>query len=104
MSTKFGQLAFFHELKHQTRKHSSFSIPQQTTIAAFIAGFVGAVISVPFDSVKTQLQNQSQCGATKSLPLYAGMIDCFVPIVRKEGIFIFYRDFWPYFMRIAPHS
>lgn len=104
MSTNFGQLAFFSESKHQIRKYSSLSIPQQTALAAFIAGFAGAVISIPFDFVKTRLQNQSTGGASKGLPLYTGMVDCFVQVFRKEGIFRFYRDFWPYFLRIAPHS
>lgn len=104
MSTNFGQLAFFSESKHQIRQYTSLSVPQQTALAAFIAGFAGATISLPFDFVKTRLQNQSMAGSTKGLPLYTGMVDCIAQVIQREGITRFYRDFWPYFMRVAPHS
>lgn len=104
MATNFGQLAFFSESKHQIRKYSSLSLPVQTALAASIAGFAGAVISLPFDFAKTRLQNQAMGQATPGLPLYKGTIDCFVKVARGEGIGRFYRDIWPYFMRIAPHS
>jgi hypothetical protein len=104
MSTNFGQLAFFSESKHQIRKYSSLPVPQQTALAAFIAGFAGATISLPFDFVKTRLQNQSMGGPTKGLPWYTGTVDCFAQVARRESLFRFYRDFWPYFMRVAPHS
>jgi solute carrier family 25 oxoglutarate transporter 11 len=104
MSTNFGQLAFFAESKHQIHKYSSLPAQQQTALAAFIAGFVGATISLPFDFVKTRLQNQSVGGPAKGISRYSGMVDCFAQVARKEGLFRFYRDFWPYFMRVAPHS
>ncbi|KAJ5648704.1 hypothetical protein N7490_005076 [Penicillium lividum] len=104
MSTNLGQLAFFSESKNQIQKHSSMSREKRTTLAAFIGGFAGAFISLPFDFVKTRLQNQSMSGPSSGLPMYTGMFDCFAKVVRKEGLFRFYRDFWPYFMRIAPHS
>ncbi|KAF9891524.1 hypothetical protein FE257_003991 [Aspergillus nanangensis] len=104
MSTNFGQLAFFSESKHQIQKHSQMSRQKRTALAAFIAGFAGAFISLPFDLVKTRLQNQSMAGSSSGLPMYSGTFDCFAKVVRKEGFLRFYRDFWPYFMRIAPHS
>lgn len=104
MSTNFGQLAFFSESKNQIRKYSSLPVQQQTALAAFIAGFAGATISLPFDFVKTRLQNQSIHGPTRGLSWYRGTIDCLVQVARREGPFRFYRDFWPYFMRVAPHS
>ncbi|KAH6986510.1 mitochondrial carrier domain-containing protein [Ilyonectria sp. MPI-CAGE-AT-0026] len=104
MSTNFGQLAFFSESKHQIKKYSSISPESRTALAAAIAGFAGAVISLPFDFVKTRLQNQSMTGPTTGLPIYTGTADCLIKVIRKEGPLRFYRDFWPYFMRIAPHS
>lgn len=104
MSTNFGQLAFFSESKHQISKHTSLSRQNRTALAATIAGFAGAIFSLPFDFVKTRLQNQSMSGPTNGLPTYSGTLDCFTKVIRKEGIARFYRDFWPYFFRIAPHS
>lgn len=104
MSTNFGQLAFFSESKHQIRKYTSFSSKTQTALAAGVAGLAGAVVSLPFDFVKTRLQNQSMAAPTTGLPLYKGTVDCFAKVFSMEGPFRFYHDFWPYLMRVAPHS
>lgn len=107
MSTNFGQLAFFSESKHQIQKHfgDKVSAPLRTVCAAFIAGLAGAVVSLPFDFVKTRIQNQSLAAVTQGgLPLYKGTFDCFSKVLRSEGPMQFYRGFWPYLMRIAPHS
>ncbi|KAL4802544.1 mitochondrial carrier domain-containing protein [Aspergillus unguis] len=110
MATNLGQLAFFSESKHRIQQYSSMSAEKRSALAAFIGGFAAAFISLPFDFIKTRLQNQvsqvSQVSReTKSaLPVYRGVWHCFVTVVRTEGPLRFYRDFWPYFMRIAPHS
>lgn len=107
MSTNFGQLAFFSESKHQIQAHFGDSVSPQlrTAVAAFIAGLAGAIVSLPFDFVKTRLQNQSMATATQGgLPLYSGTFDCFYKVLRSDGPVQFYRGFWPYLMRIAPHS
>ncbi len=103
MSTNFGQLACFSEAKHQIGKYTDLSGQARTALAAAVAGLAGTVVSLPFDFVKTRLQNQSMASKT-SLTVYSGTLDCFVQTMRKEGPFRFYRDFWPYFMRVAPHS
>jgi hypothetical protein len=104
MSSNFGQLTFFSESKYQLRKHYSLSPEVTTALAAAIAGFAGAFISLPFDFVKTRLQNQSLALPSQNLPRYSGTVDCFAKVVRQEGALRFYRDFLPYFLRIAPHS
>ncbi|KAK6066556.1 hypothetical protein SCUP515_10619 [Seiridium cupressi] len=104
MSTNFGQLAFFSESKHQIQKYSSMSREKRTTLAATIAGFAGSFLSQPFDFVKTRLQNQAMGGSTGRLQLYAGTMDCFAKVLRTEGVMRFYRDFWPYFLKVAPQS
>ncbi|KAF7557411.1 hypothetical protein G7Z17_g754 [Cylindrodendrum hubeiense] len=104
MSTNFGQLAFFSESKHQIRNHTSLPIQTQTALAACIAGLAGAIISLPFDFVKTRLQNQSLVAPSRGLPLYIGTVHCFSTIIHREGLLRFYRDFWPYFLRVGPQS
>lgn len=102
-STNLGQLAFFSESKHQLKTHTSLGPKKRTALAAMIAGSIGAFVSLPLDFVKTRLQNQSQSSA-KGLPYYTGTVDCLVKVVKQEGLLRFYRDFWPYFLKIGPHS
>lgn len=102
MSTNFGQLAFFSESKHQLEKHTDLTAKTRTVAASGIAGFFAAFFSLPFDFLKTRLQRQTKSadGSKK----YAGMLDCATSVARNEGILRFYRGFWTYFLRIAPHS
>ena len=104
MSTNFGQLAFFSESKHQIQKYSTMSRERRTALAATVAGFAGSFISQPFDFVKTRLQNQAMRSSTSFTSVYSGTVDCFVKVFRAEGAARFYRDFWPYFLRVAPQS
>ncbi|CEJ94364.1 hypothetical protein VHEMI09901 [[Torrubiella] hemipterigena] len=102
MSTNFGQLAFFSESKFQLKKRTTLGPKSRTAAAAGIAGLAGALISQPFDFVKTRLQNQVT--ASGKPPTYSSMLDCFIKVVRRDGIIRLYRDIGPYFLRIAPHS
>lgn len=102
MAVNFGQLAFFSESKHQLSKIESLSEQTRTMGAASIAGFFAAFFSLPFDLVKTRLQQQTKA-KDGSLP-YLGVRDCAVKIAKQEGLAYFYRGFWTYFMRLAPHT
>ncbi|KAH7028940.1 mitochondrial dicarboxylate carrier [Microdochium trichocladiopsis] len=108
MSINFGQLTSFSEAKNQLQEHTSLSPPVRTALAAGIAGCLGALISQPFDFVKTRLQNQAKpfaaVGPGSGELLYKGTFDCLLKVVRKEGFSRLYRDILPYFMRIGPHS
>jgi solute carrier family 25 oxoglutarate transporter 11 len=108
MSINFGQLTCFSEAKNQLQEHTSLSVPVRTALAAGIAGCSGAIISQPFDFVKTRLQNQARPSATigpgSGDLLYKGTFDCLFKVVRKEGFFRLYRDIVPYSLRIGPHS
>ncbi|KAK0387775.1 hypothetical protein NLU13_4020 [Sarocladium strictum] len=113
MSINFGQLTCFSEAKNQLQEHTSLSTPARTALAAGIAGCSGALVSQPFDFVKTRLQNQAKpsaaaagagAGAGAEEALYKGTFDCLFKVVRKEGFFRLYRDILPYSMRIGPHS
>lgn len=102
MATNFGQLSFFSESKSQLQRHTSLS-PQMTSLtASTIGGFFAAFFSLPLDMVKTRLQRQTK--AADGAVVYKGMADCFVKVARTEGLLRFYRGFWPYFFRMAPHT
>ncbi|KAL6240596.1 hypothetical protein RBB50_012516 [Rhinocladiella similis] len=100
-ATNFGQLTFFSESKHRLAQ-TSLSSQAQTVAASSIAGSVAAVLSLPFDFVKTRLQRQSSTAGSPRL--YKGTLDCFIKTARSEGVLVFYRGLGPYYMRIAPHA
>lgn len=108
MSINFGQLTSFSEAKNQLQKHTDLSSPVRTALAAGIAGCLGALISQPFDFVKTRLQNQAKplaaVGPGSGDLIYKGTFDCLFKVIRREGFFRLYRDILPYFGRIGPHS
>lgn len=96
MATNFGQLAFFSESKARLAKSTRLSERNRTFAASVVAGFFAAFFSLPFDLLKTRLQ---QGGG-----LYGGMLNCAVKVAKEEGLMRFYRGFGTYFARIAPHS
>ncbi|KAJ5825435.1 mitochondrial 2-oxoglutarate/malate carrier protein [Penicillium riverlandense] len=101
MTTNFGQLAFFSETRARLKLYE-FPESCHTLIAASVAGFVGSFLSMPFDFVKTRLQNQSLVGP--SSVRYKGTIDCFLRTAREEGLYRFYRGYSTWFLRLAPHT
>ena len=69
---------------------------------AMIAGFFAAASSLPFDYVKTQIQ-EMKAGPDGKMP-YSGPIDCALKTVAKRGPLAFYTGFPTYCVRIAPHA
>ena len=67
-----------------------------------VGGFVGAVFSMPFDYVKSQVQSMVPDAAGR-LP-YKGAIDCARKTLTNHGPARFYAGFVPYFFRQAPHA
>ena len=102
MATNFGQLAFFSETKHQLEQHSQMSSQMRSIAASVVAGFFAAFFSLPFDFMKTRLQRQTKL-PDGTYP-YRNVLDCFVKVAKAEGLLRFYRGFWTYFSRLAPHS
>jgi len=71
-------------------------VPQ--VIGSLVSGFVSAVVSTPFDVIKTRMMNQPA-----GKPLYSGVIDCIVKTVQNEGVGGLYKGFIPAYARLAPH-
>ena len=65
--------------------------------AASIAGFVAAACSLPFDFVKTRMQEMAR-NPDGSFP-YKGFADCAMQTARKEGLQSFYTGFPTYCIR-----
>ena len=71
-------------------------VPQ--VIGSLVSGLVSAIVSTPFDVIKTRMMNQP-----KNAPLYAGPLDCVAKTVRSEGVGGLYKGFVPAYARLAPH-
>lgn len=70
-------------------------------MGAMTAGFTSAVLSTPADVVKSRIMNQPVDEKGRGLN-YKGTIDCFVRLLREEGIFAMYKGFMPYWLRVGP--
>ncbi|KAJ9119555.1 putative mitochondrial 2-oxoglutarate/malate carrier protein [Naganishia vaughanmartiniae] len=105
MALNFGQLAFFSEAKSQLKEMEkqgwhSMGVRTQTLAASAAAGFFASFFSLPFDFVKTRMQQHSKTAGGQKI----GMAGMFAKVAREEGIFRFYRGFTTYYVRIAPHA
>jgi hypothetical protein len=71
-------------------------VPQ--VLASLVSGLVSALVSTPFDVIKTRMMNQP-----RERPLYSGPLDCALKTARAEGITGLYKGFTPAYARLAPH-
>mmetsp|Transcript_17705 Transcript_17705/g.24760 ORF Transcript_17705/g.24760 Transcript_17705/m.24760 type:complete len:307 (+) Transcript_17705:213-1133(+) len=67
-------------------------------LAGTWAGVGQLSVCVPVELVKCKLQVQQDA----NIKLYSGPLDCVKKVFRKQGIFGFYRGFWPTFWRDGP--
>ena len=67
-----------------------------------VGGCTGATTVYPIDLVKTRLQNQR--GSLAGEIMYNNSIDCFVKVVRHEGLLGLYRGLLPQLMGVSPEK
>ena len=72
-------------------------------LASGISGFVCAFTTLPFDLIKCRLMNMRVDPATGAFP-YKNLGDCAWKIFRQEGIMQFWRGYWTFYARSAPHA
>lgn len=71
-------------------------------LACGLSGLISAIISTPFDVIKTRIMNQS-INSQPGVPLlYTSSMDCLVKTVKNEGFWALYRGFTPAYARLAP--
>lgn len=70
--------------------------------ATLISSFVANIVSNPVDVVKSRMQNQKpdKDGNLK----YPNTLDCFVQIIRDEGVAKLWSGFVPAFVKLAPYT
>ncbi len=68
-----------------------------------MSGFVSAMLGTPADLIKTRMMNQRLISATGTTlpPLYNGMIDCTLKVIKYEGFFTLYRGFFLIWARMV---
>ena len=71
-------------------------------ISAAMAGLGAAICCIPFDNAKVRLQKM-KLGPDGKMP-YKGVADCFIKIVKKEGVLKLWSGFVPFYLFVAPHS
>lgn len=101
MALNLGMLATY----DQSRQSLEASLGKGETtnmIAKLLSGFFASAFSLPFDFIKTQLQQQRPDAVTGQLK-YKGVIDCAMKIGATDGYLSFYRGFGTFYARIAPH-
>lgn len=102
MSMNFGMLASY-DMAQQYCDSKFGKGLVSNLVSSAISGFCCAFTSLPFDLMKTRLMNMSPDPVTKEMP-YKNLWDCFVKIFKNEGVFAYWKGFWTYYFRCAPHA
>ena len=71
--------------------------------ASGISGFICSFTALPFDLVKVRIMNMRVDPKTGQYP-YKGFIDCMRKIYRDEGFLRFWKGYWAFYSRSAPHG
>lgn len=96
-----GMMASYDQIKEAATKVLGVGTPTDLVSAAG-AGFFCAFFSLPFDMIKTRLQNMKP-DANGKFP-YTGVVSCGRYIIQNEGFFAFWRGFGAFYSRCAPHA
>jgi solute carrier family 25 oxoglutarate transporter 11 len=70
--------------------------------ASAISGISVAIISLPFDNIKTKLMRMRK-NPDGVFP-YNGFFDCFSKSIKNEGFIGLWTGLGTFYMRIAPHA
>jgi solute carrier family 25 (mitochondrial oxoglutarate transporter), member 11 len=72
-------------------------------LSSAVSGLTASLTSLPFDMMKTRLQNMKPDPTTGLMP-YRNVLDCGFKIATQEGVLTFWRGFSAYYARTAPHA
>lgn len=93
-------LAPFEEFKERLKNIIVAPFPR-TIVSSLMASFIGSFASLPFDNSKTKLQKM-KADVNGNKP-YAGIVDCMMQTIKKEGFSKLWVGFPTYYIRIGPH-
>lgn len=100
MANNTGMMACFDQAKEFFSEYVYHdpvgTTSQKSTISAsLVAGFTASFCALPFDLLKSRMQDGSK---------YKGVGDAFIKVYQTEGILAFWTGFGAYYMRTAPHA
>lgn len=71
--------------------------------SSMVSAVATAVVSLPFDNIKTKIQKQKVDPLTGKTP-YSGVPDCFAKSIAREGITGLWAGLPTYYFRVGPHA
>ncbi|KAH3676075.1 hypothetical protein WICMUC_002372 [Wickerhamomyces mucosus] len=74
------------------------SSPQLHLISSTMSGIGVGIVMNPGDVILTRVYNQ------KGNNHYTGPVDCFIKIIKYEGVGALYKGFFAQLLRVAPHT
>ena len=102
MSMNFGMMASYDQAQQFFDKKLGKGL-YSNLLSSAVSGFCCAFASLPFDLMKNRLMYMKADPVTKEMP-YKNLWDCFVKIFKNEGIAAYWKGFWTYYFRCAPHA
>ncbi|XP_041378288.1 solute carrier family 25 member 35-like [Gigantopelta aegis] len=100
-----AQLATFSKMKEKIVQTKTFHPDSwvNALVASMCSGVIVTLVMTPFDVISTRMYNQGTSAGGKGL-LYTGVVDCFLKIFNKEGVWGFYKGWGPSYLRLGPHT
>lgn len=95
----FGRTKDFLKQNNLEFKHSAIN----SFICALMAGSAMSISITPPDVILTRLYNQPLDDKGRGT-FYTGVVDCFIKVLKAEGIYGLYKGFWPTYIRFSIHS
>lgn len=102
MSMNFGMMASYDQAQQFFDRKLGKGL-YSNLLSSAVSGFCCAFASLPFDLMKNRLMYMKADPVTKEMP-YKNLWDCFIKIFKNEGITAYWKGFWTYYFRCAPHA
>lgn len=91
-------IASYDHTRHALQRYLGTTEGATAIVAGSLtSGLVSAVVSSPFDLIRTRMANQLHGSS-----IYKGSWDCAVKTIKAEGVLALYRGFAPAYLRLAP--
>jgi len=101
LAINVGMLTSYDPYKRYVEPYTGKDTQAQRFAAGFLSGWTSATVALPFDFIKTRLQQQ-KAGPDGTLP-YRGVLDCFSKVVKQDGLLALYTGYPTFVVRITPH-
>jgi solute carrier family 25 oxoglutarate transporter 11 len=98
-----AQLATFSQSKELFKQKFSMQEGIQLQFSAsMLAGLAATIVTLPMDTTKSRIQNMKP--DSRGVLPYKSALDCVLKTVSSEGIFTLWKGFFPFYIKLAPHT